>query len=247
MKLMLDLGNTCLNWARADSGHWQTGGFAHTDGMDQNLDRLWLDWPSPETIGIACVAGPQTRDRLERWLERQWGCPLVWIRAKQKQCGVINQYREPVQLGADRWAALVAARKQTGEPVCVIDCGTAVTVDAIDGNGLYLGGTIFPGLELLRESLSQGTAVIEQSMGDETSCQATTTEDGVAAGTAFGLAGAITRFVAEHGKVLGGNMEIIITGGSADIMIPRLPFKISLVPDLVLRGVAVIVDSGYGG
>jgi len=125
----------------------------------------------------------------------------------------------------------------------VISCGTAVTIDAINADGEFVGGVILPGLDLMRRSLADGTAAITWREGDDSSCQALSTEDAVMSGTRFALAGAITRIAAEHRRVVGTNMSCLITGGSAVIILPLLDFPVIHRPDLVLFGIRAIAEA----
>ncbi len=155
-----------------------------------------------------------------------------------------NHYHDPAALGADRWAALIAAHHLTAGPVCVIDCGTAVTIDALSADGDFLGGVILPGLRLLRTSLVQGTRSIRATDGDAATCLARSTADAVAAGTLFGLAGAVERVLAEHRQALGSEMSALITGADAGLVLSKLRAEapVAEVSDLVLRGLALIAE-----
>ena len=170
-------------------------------------------------------------------------CGVTDHRSRTDQLGVKNSYREPGQLGADRWAALLAARGLTSMAACVVDCGTAVTVDALSANGEFLGGMIFPGLQLLRRSLMQGTQGVKVSEGNVMDCLARSTADGVAAGTLFGLAGAVDRLIAEYRQTLGEAMQVFLTGGDAPVLASRLQTATTPVPDLVLKGLARIAET----
>jgi type III pantothenate kinase len=180
---------------------------------------------------------------LQAWLRARWSVEARLVRAESEQLGVRNGYRRPDQLGADRWVALIGARGMTERAVCVVDAGTAVTLDALSARGEYLGGAIFPGLGLLRTSLARGTAAIGADAGDPADSLGRSTEDGVAGGTLYGLAGAIDRLIDEHRRALGHTMEVYLTGGDAPLLAPRLRAASTSVPDLVLKGLARIADS----
>ena len=108
------------------------------------------------------------------------------IQAQPEQLGVKHCYAQPETLGADRWAALIAVRGLTKTNACIVDCGTAVTVDALAANGEFRGGAIFPGLQLLRASLLRGTGGIHAAEGKSDSAFGCSTPDAVAAGTLQG-------------------------------------------------------------
>ena len=170
--------------------------------------------------------------------EQRWGVELRRVLSQREQLGVVNTYRDPSALGADRWAALLAARQHTQHDCAIVNCGTAVTIDVLTGEGVFAGGVIFPGLYLLRHSLDVGTAGVGSANGDDASRLAHSTADGVAAGTLFGLAGAIERMLLEYEYALSEPLEILLTGGDAPLLMSRLARPAVYVPDLVLKGVA---------
>lgn len=243
MNLLIDLGNSRLKWAQHAPGLWRTGAAALDDEMPSLLDRLWRDLDTPRKVVVCSVANPIRRQTLEQWVQTHWSVTPQIVRAQAEQLGVKNLYRQPAQLGVDRWVALIGARGLTTSAACVVDCGTAVTVDALSAEGEFLGGAVFPGLHMLRDSLVQGTAGIPVTEGDATDCLARSTADGVAAGTLFGLAGAVERLTDEYRQTLSESMKVFLTGGDAPELAARLRTANTPVPDLVLKGLARIADT----
>ena len=244
MKLLIDLGNSRLKWAWSDETLWQSGAVAIDRKPAASLmASVGEPHGAPRKVGVVSVASQELLKGITQFIKRKWNAEPVLVESVAEQAGVRNGYKDPKQLGNDRWAALVAARAETPSPVCVISCGTAITIDAMNGQGEFIGGTIFPGLEMLRQGLRHGTAGIESTYGCDQSCQATSTEDAVMGGTLFGLAGAINKIVAEHRRVLGKNCMNILTGGSGEIVAPHLEFPVQPIPDLVLLGVKRILEA----
>ncbi len=244
MNLLVDLGNSRLKWAQQGPGVWRTDSAPLTEGdIAPLLGSVWSGHAAPRHVIVCSVSAPARLRALEQWVRARWSVTAHVVRAQVEQLGVKNRYRRPEQLGADRWAALIGARGLTSSSACVVDCGTAVTVDALSRDGEFLGGAIFPGLRLLRDSLVRGTQAIETDEGAATDCLARSTADGVAAGTVFGLAGALERLIAEHRQTLGETMQVILTGGDAAQLAPHLRVPVTPVPDLVLKGLARIADS----
>ncbi len=243
--LVVDLGNSSLKWSPLGRDIWLPRAvLLRGRNLDEILDEAWASITEPARVVVSNVAGDRAGEILLRWVERTWAAPVRWVRAQPEAFGIRNGYRAPGQLGADRWAALIAARALTQSNVCVVDCGTAVTVDILADSGEHLGGVIFPGLALLRSSLYGGTAAITQEAGNDASCLARSTADGVAAGTAYGLVGAIDRFIREADDILGENrIQVLVTGGDAEIVTSRLGCACMHVPDLVLRGLARIAGT----
>ncbi len=244
MQLLIDIGNSRLKWAWSDKTLWETG--ATTIGSDpvpKLVEKIGEPYGAPEKIGIVSVASEALFEELDQLIKDKWDAEIVVVESVREQAGVRNAYADTRQLGDDRWSALIAARAETQSPVCVVSCGTATTVDAMNARGEFIGGAIFPGLELLRDSLRSGTEAIASTDGRDDSCRAITTDDAVMGGTRFGLAGAINKIVAEHRRVLGADSENIITGGNAETLMPLLDFSVNYVPDLVLLGVKRIVET----
>ncbi|MCR4347992.1 MAG: type III pantothenate kinase [Sulfuricaulis sp.] len=245
MNLLIDLGNSRLKWAQYGPDLWRTD--AALLGNEKNIESLfgkaWEKIAKPQRVIVCSVSSPERLHAIEQWARTHWSVSIHIVRPQAEQLGVKNLYRNPQQLGADRWAALIGVRGLTGSAVCVVDAGTAVTVEALSARGEFLGGAIFPGLRLLRDSLAQGTEALPVVAGNATDCLGRSTEDGVAAGTLFGLVGAVERLIDEYRRNLGEPMEIFLTGGDATALAAHLRVSVTPVPDLVFKGLARIADS----
>ena len=224
------------------------GALLHGPDFMQQLDDAWSHLTVPHRVVVANVAGAEARQGLQSWVQRHWpAARLHFVVAVAAQLGVKNGYREPAQLGSDRWAALIGARQRVTGAVCVVDCGTAITLDALDAAGEFAGGVILPGITLARDALRARAPGIAAAEGDDSSCFARSTAAGVAAGTLYGAAGAMERIVAEFGARLGKDMHVLLTGGDAPRLRPLLHGRwvgaTEAVPDLVLQGLARIAES----
>lgn len=239
MDLLVDLGNARLKWARSAPGTWTTGAVLHVQqDLAALLDGAWGRLEQPKRILVASVATDAARAALDAWCRRRWALEPTAIRAQAEQLGVKHCYAQPETFGADRWAALIAARALTQGNACIVDCGTAVTVDALAADGQFRGGAIFPGLRLLRESLVRGTGGIRAAEGRTDSALGCSTADAVAGGTQHGLIGAVALLVAEQIAALGGETQVFLTGGGAPLLRAHLKPPVREVPDLVLKGLA---------
>ena len=244
MNLLVDLGNSRLKWAQSAPSIWHTGVAVHAgENMQAVLDTAWGKLARPEKILMSSVATSDACGTLLAWCQRHWSLAPVVIHAQMEQLDVKHCYVQPETLGADRWAALIAVRGLTKTNACIVDCGTAVTVDALAANGEFRGGAIFPGLQLLRASLLQGTGGIRAVQGKAYSALACSTPDAVAGGTLQGLIGGVTRLLEEQMRALGAGTQVFVTGGDAPLLLPRLKIPAKEVPDLVLQGLARIADT----
>lgn len=240
INLVLDLGNSRIKWAFAENGLRDVRAQAYGDHFERSLEEIFGTCPRPARALAASVADEVYSKALTQWLKARWGLELEHIVARDAQLGVINSYLEPARLGADRWAALIGARARLASDVAVVDCGTAVTVDVLDAQGKFCGGVILPGLTLMRTSLRQRAPGVRETEGEDGSCLARRTADAVAAGTLYGITGAIDRIIDEQTAALGVGLQVIMTGGAAAQILPHLRHTAVHAPDLVLEGVARI-------
>lgn len=243
MNLLLDLGNSRCKWATSDGALQAGNAFSYGEDFPAVLERTFAALAKPARVVAASVAGPARNKALTNWLKARWGLSPEFIVARAAQLGVTSSYAEPTRLGADRWAALIAVRTRTLSAVCVVDAGTAVTVDALDAVGVFRGGVILPGLALQREALLRGAHEIRTAGGAGRSCLAVNTADAVSAGVRYGLTGAIDRVLDEQAAALGVAPEILLTGGDAEQLLPLLRHRVELVPHLVLEGVGRIAET----
>ncbi len=243
MKLLVDLGNSRIKWAQSALGTWYAdASLLQGKPITALLDTVWANMTVPEKVVVSSVASAEKLRSLERWVTENWARHAHVVKPGKELLGVKNHYRDPSSLGTDRWVGLVAARQLTSGPVCVVDCGTAVTMDALSQEGDFLGGVIFPGLRVLRESLVSATDGIRETAGSDADCFGRSTADSVAAGSVFGLAGAIERVLHEYRNHLGAGMQVLMSGADAPAVLPKLGFAVKEVHDLVLKGLAFIAD-----
>ncbi|RMG29378.1 MAG: type III pantothenate kinase [Gammaproteobacteria bacterium] len=247
MILLLDAGNSRLKWARVVEGGFCFGGaIEREDRPPRVLFRaLWSDLePAPARMVVANVAGDSFRRSLTAWVRRRWGITPEYPRPQAQGFGIVNGYRDPERLGVDRWFALVAAaRKVKKGAVCVIDCGTAMTIDAMDSRHRHLGGLILPGLRLMRETLvrhTEGIALQEAPALDEAAVAplGRDTASGVLGGTLYAGVAMIERLLEELAAELGERVQAILTGGEAEAYLPLLRDRPQHAPYLVLEGLA---------
>jgi type III pantothenate kinase len=155
------------------------------------------------------------------------------------------QVREPERVGVDRLAAAFAAGllKPADQPAVVLDVGTAITIDAIDRDGAFLGGSILPGIELAARALAHGTSQLPQLTGAPINPPGSVigrdTEQAIASGLLWGCVGAISHIVERMRSELPTEPAIFMTGGGAAAILPWLTFQADAQPDLVMVGTAL--------
>jgi type III pantothenate kinase len=153
-------------------------------------------------------------------------------------CGLVNGYRDPGQLGVDRWLAMIAAYNQSPRDAVVVDCGTAVTIDVVDAQGRHLGGEIIPGISAMTSSLIQTTRLmpLEAQARD---LLGHSTAECVAAGIGHAIAAAIERVADEAPVHTSGGPDVIMTGGDAVLVSSLVQRPTDVRPHLVLEGLAI--------
>lgn len=247
MTLLVDIGNSRLKWAHSRRRSIEPGGSIARGGDDLSaqLDEAWGELPAPRRVFVCSVAGDDIDRQLAGWVQAHWQVPIAFVVSGRRACGVVNAYQEPGHLGPDRWAALVAARLSGEGPVCIIDCGTAVTVDLLAEDGRHLGGLIAPGLQLAQRSLTTGTGRIdigsEPKADGRVSVFARSTRDAVAGGALYQLVAFVDRVYADLHAQYGEALRCLITGGDAAAVIPLLGRAFDHRPQLVFEGMAELV------
>jgi type III pantothenate kinase len=212
-----------------------------TGNIGALADAAWSGLQPADKVLIACVAGSDLEIALAAWFVAHWQVQPVFLRATAMACGVTNAYTDPETLGIDRWAAVVAAHHGYPGAVCVVDCGTAVTLDMVTAGGEHRGGLILPGIEILQKMLLQNTAQLRMSeKRPVTTPLADTTTAGINAGAVYLLVAAIDRCVADMRAEQGENIDIVMTGGDAERILPLLHGKAQHAAHLVLWGIAML-------
>ena len=237
MILAVDAGNSRVKWATHDGRAFVHEGRVANAEL-ASLASQWAGIPAPSAIVIANVAGDAVGKELAA-LAQRWPIAPRWAASSQSQCGVINGYRDPTQLGVDRWAALIGARSLSTRACVVVNAGTAMTVDALGASGEFLGGFIAPGFDLMRESLAANTALLTSERG-EFAFFPRTTRDAIATGSVQSLCGAVERM---HSALLDDGQEdadIVISGGTGELLARHLGRPAKFVEKLVLLGLVQI-------
>lgn len=235
--LAIDCGNTRLKFAWfVDGAARETSALTYEElaALDGLLLSAGGRCGQPERVAISNVAGETVRSALARAL-RIFPVEPQWIRAQARQCGVVNLYDDPAQLGSDRWAALIGAWARERNACLVVSVGTATTIDALSAGGEFLGGLILPGLDLMRRALAAGTAGLPLAAGHGTALPRNTA-DAIWNGCAAAQLGAIERMR----RQLPESAACLLSGGAAQVLLPSLNKPCVVVDNLVLEGLAQI-------
>ena len=238
--LLIDHGNSRIKWALSGAGTWSRGepiGYRRDETDFSALESI----EAPQSILVSNSAGSQALACLEDFCESQWCLEPRILRAKSAQCGVTNSYVEPESLGSDRWLALIAARQLWQDPLAVIDCGTAITCDALSAEGVFLGGVISAGPDAATQALLSKAAHLDLDEMRYTGVFNTDTASAVSSGSLVFTIGGIERVLTEFQSKLGKGCRVLMTGGWAETLTPLMTIDARVYPDLVLQGIQVVV------
>jgi type III pantothenate kinase len=231
MRLEFDIGNTNHKWRIVDeSGVWLRGHFAnHSEGLHG------VPYQGVEEIWVSCVGKDTLLMRLLDWAQEH-KLPVQRAVVTAEAEGVVCAYKEPYRLGVDRWLAVLAAYHRYGAS-CIIDIGSAMTVDVVDAQGQHLGGYIVPGYQLLLNALAKDTDKVrwmDREVGDDLS-PACDTANAVAAGAKLMLAGFVEQAVA---RLPIAPVQVVFTGGGCDLLRKVCQLHGEWQEDLVFEGLA---------
>ncbi|NMM11398.1 MAG: type III pantothenate kinase [Polaromonas sp.] len=247
--LALDVGNTRLKWAQYDTPAPGATLLAQGAVFLENIDKLaedeWRAMPPPTRILGCVVAGDTIKQRVAEQMEL-WDVAPRWVVSSPKEAGLTNGYDHPARLGADRWVAMIGAHHRLlarglRKPCVVVMVGTAVTVEAIDASGKFLGGIILPGHGIMLRALESGTAGLHVPTGDVRDFP-TNTSDALTSGGTFAIAGAVQRMVENITRHCGEAPECIMTGGAGWKMAPSMSVQFELVDNLIFDGLLEIAS-----
>ena len=246
MILVIDVGNTRLKWAwLTTTGLSEQQAVVHRDTKPALWTAALFDpAQKPDRVLVSNVAGEQMAKNLSSLTKKIYGVKIEFVTATRQFLELTNGYLDPSLLGADRWLAVIGAWTKARTALCVVDAGTAVKVDSVDAHGQHLGGLIVPGIHMMREALLRKTGdiarAVEQSTPSMAGVLANNTIGAVSRGAVFALAGMADRAAEIIEQSTGIKPQLFITGGDAGMITGTMRARGEIVPDLVLRGLAVI-------
>jgi type III pantothenate kinase len=250
--LAIDIGNTRLKWALFAAPHPGAATLRHgavfLETIEELAEQHWRELPVPHSMLGSTVAGEAVRWRVEEQLEL-WDIEPHWVVPTASGAGLVNGYDHPTRLGADRWVALAGARSRVlaaaaasglpPRPALVVMVGTAVTVDALDASGRFLGGLILPGFGLMLRALEMGTAGLKVPTGEIVDFP-TNTGDALMSGGANAIAGAIERQARRLRERAGAAPMLLMTGGAATKLGPITDLPFEIVDGLIFEGLLLL-------
>jgi len=248
MILCIDAGNSRVKWgwaiAGSDGGHrWTsiaTVSLIEFAASSDHVNPFSITHETPERIVISNVAGDGAHQLLVNWTSIFDAEPL-WLRAETERGGVKNLYERPEVLGPDRWAALIAARAVHNGASLVVNAGTATTVDMLSADGVFLGGAILPGVELMRFVLHEHTGRLPMQEGQHRDTPRNTM-DAIETGCRHAQAGAVERMYRVFREMEAAPL-CLVAGGAGRSLVDQLTMPRRYIENLVLEGLVHIALS----
>lgn len=242
MNLLVDIGNSRIKWAyQTDEQLSDFGGeFYNKNDVCGFFDKYWDHLAVPDRLLAANVGGRHVAEQLQEWSARHWHIEPEYTCVTKKESGVINAYNDVTRLGIDRWMALIAVWQEYHSSACIVDCGTAVTIDGLNANGEHLGGLIIPGVLLMQQSLYQNTMIETDKRNVDIKTLANTTEQAIQSGCTLAIVGLIEHILNEIQKTTAKEIYCILSGGDAERIKGLLPDNFILEPHIVLKGLSVM-------
>ncbi|MDP9293858.1 MAG: type III pantothenate kinase [Actinomycetota bacterium] len=249
MLLVVDVGNTQTHLGTFRGGelvhNWRfaTVRESTADELGAVLRNLLaLRGVSLENLDAAIVSStvPELRPEWTAMAERYLGCQMQVVGPGLKT-GMPIRYDNPREIGPDRLVNAVAGYAKVGGPCVVVDFGTAVTCDVVSADGEYLGGIIFPGVEISMEALTERAAALPKiELGTPRALIGKTTIDAIRSGIVYGFAAMVDGMLGRLRAELGDDMRALATGGLAAAIVPFCEAIDEVDDELTLTGLRLI-------
>jgi len=244
MILLFDIGNTNTHLGLANSRRVIQQADVPTaawfNGTARKLVARFAAGSRLEGAAL-CSVVPRATPLVRKVVQHRWHLPCLELTPKTL-CGVGIDYPTPNSIGPDRLANAAAARQRVGAPVVVVDFGTAVTFDVVDGAGNYVGGIITPGLAAMTDYLHEKTALLPRIRICEVKNPiGKSTEQAMIVGAVHGYRGLIRELIMELKRELNVyRLPVVATGGYARLIASKLPEITAVDPLLTLEGLRLV-------
>ena len=235
MILLVDIGNSFLKWTLAESGTIAEPRYLNYRESDfiSVLTQAWAPLSEPEQIGLAAVAAPEIVAKVLGLAQAMWpAATVVKPSAAGQAFGVASAYGRPEKLGVDRWLAMIGALHAYPGANCIVDCGTAITVDFVAADGRHQGGLICPGLRLMKQALSANTHALPVAAGVGAVGLAVDTDAAIEAGVLWAAVGLVETALSRQSQ----HYRLVLTGGDAALLAQQLASDKVLDSQLVFKG-----------
>jgi type III pantothenate kinase len=231
--LQLDVGNSAAKWRLVQGGAVVSRGEYRQDEPDTR-EPLRAAAASASDIWVASVAGEAAEAELNALLAERATVAPWYARTPDRTGPLSNSYAEPARMGVDRWLAMLGAWQRLPGALCVVDAGSALTIDLVDADGSHTGGYIIPGPTLMERALLLDTDRVrfDEDEGYELS-PGRSTAAAVRHGIALAQAGAVRLVLDQSGAAL---PALVFSGGAGEVLMSLVDEGGEYAPDLVFEG-----------
>lgn len=231
--LQLDVGNSSAKWRLVQDarttvrGIYRSGDAGAQAALLECTDRL-------DQIWISSVAAPAAEQALASLLAGRWGIEPWFARTQGSTGELRNSYADPGRMGVDRWLAMLGARRRASGRLCVVDAGSALTIDVVGADGRHEGGYIIPGATLMERALLLDTDRVRFDEEVEFSlAPGRSTAEAVRHGIALAQAGAVAMALEQAGTE---PLALFFCGGAGESLMRWVDRGGQWAPDLVFEG-----------
>jgi len=242
--LLIDIGNTHTHLGLGYSGRVHKLSHFPTVAWKTGEALVFLErcaGKSPIHGAALCSVVPWATSFARHCMRNRWKVETLELDSETiLDLGI--DYPKPRTIGPDRLANALAAKKQYGAPVVVVDFGTAVTFDVVNGHGDYVGGVIAPGLSAMTNYLHEKTALLPAiRIREPMRVVGKSTEQAMLSGAVIGYRGLIRELIVELKKELGiRRLPVVATGGYAELIASKFALISHVDPKLTLEGLRLL-------
>lgn len=242
MNLLLDLGNSRCKFAIVENNVIKKYGVQpyHKTNKLSAIKPLLHEHSNSNKVIICSVLDETFDNQLIELLASHQIHDYYFLDPAVDSFGILLGYQNPNQLGTDRLAAMIAANKKFKGNTCIVDCGTAITIDALNPKGIHQGGVILPSLTSMRQALFVDTDIQHYEADGSFNIVANNTHDAIYTGCLSAVIGGIEHIVNTMQAHYDSFDQIILTGGDAELLIPMLTQQVVYEPNLVLDGLIIV-------
>ncbi|MFN0137468.1 MAG: type III pantothenate kinase [Phycisphaerae bacterium] len=251
--LVIDVGNSRIGmsvWNRDGMNDTRRISALDEDAWPTAIREMWdLTRPKDRRAIVMGSVSPRVAGVFAEIVDEVCDCPPARVR-DHVPLPMELDIEGVEEVGVDRVCSAAAAYAQVQGACAIASFGTAITIDCVNADGRFLGGTILPGLQMSLDALHEDTAALPQILMSAASATSTlpgkSTQSAMLGGVLYGAVGALREIVEQYANELKSWPTLIVTGGNAALLRERIDFADAWVPDLCLMGVALAYRRAAG-
>ncbi len=261
MRLLIDIGNTRIKWMCIADGEsiparQLSYAFPHQYNFDKAIEDCFgvnsdfqQQFPDLklDSIIVSNVAGKGVANSLTEFSIQQWQVKPFYVEVSRELAGISNDYENLLELGVDRWIAVIGARQyfSTGN-VIVVNCGTAITVDLLSEDNYFKGGAILPGFELAAKALSQADGIAKIEPSTIQKAIGISTDECVKLGIISACVGGVELIVHKlQSEPKFSQAHILLSGGAAELFLDASRLECEYDANVIMRGLNRIIECEF--